>query len=118
MNPKAVALQDRLRRFVVRVGTLCDSLPRSILAQRIAPQLVDAAGGASSNYNGACRARSKKEFAAKVGVAAEESSEALEWLLTLRESNIGDPSERAALIREAEELTAILVASRKTARGE
>jgi four helix bundle protein len=118
MNPKAVALQQRLRRFVARVGALCDSLPRSILAQRIAPQLVDAAGSASSNYNGACRARSKREFVAKIGVAAEESSEALEWLLTLRESGIEDSSERDALIREADELTAILVASRKTAKGE
>ena len=76
MHPRAVVLQQRLRTFVVRIGVFCQTLPPHPLAQRIAPQLIDAAGSASSNYNGACRARSRREFAAKIGVAAEEASEA------------------------------------------
>jgi four helix bundle protein len=92
-------------------------LPKSVTAQRIVPQLIDAAGSASSNYNGACRARSKKEFAAKIGVSLEEASEALEWLESLKQANIGFPDTREALIDEANQLTAILAASHKTVTG-
>jgi four helix bundle protein len=117
MNEKARALQARLRTFLTRVSVFCESLPRSLTAQRIAPQLIDAAGSASSNYNGACRARSKKEFAAKIGVSLEEASEALEWLESLKEAGIGSPDTREALIDEANQLTSILSASHKTATG-
>jgi four helix bundle protein len=67
------------------------------------------------NDNGACRARSRREFAAKIGIAAEEASEALEWLCSLRDAGLGDPAERDALIQEADELTSILSSSFKTA---
>ena len=115
MNAQAQALQKRTRAFLVRVCQFCESLPKSDTSRRIVPQLIDAAGGTSSNYNGACRARSKREFAAKIGVCVEEVSEALEWLLSLREANIGESQEREALIQEADELTAIFTASHKTA---
>lgn len=39
----------------------------------IRPQLLDSAGSTDSNYRGACRGRSRDEFIAKVGVAAEEA---------------------------------------------
>jgi four helix bundle protein len=117
MNEKARQLQARLRTFLARVSAFCESLPRSVTAQRIIPQLIDAAGSASSNYNGACRARSKKEFAAKIGVALEEASEALEWLESLKEAKLGTPETRDVLIDEANQLTAILAASYKTATG-
>jgi four helix bundle protein len=115
VNAKAKELQARLRMFLVRVSTFCESLPRSVTAQRVVPQLIDAAGSASSNYNGACRARTKKGFAAKIGVCVEEASEALEWLQSLEAVGIGSPDVREALIDEANQLTAILTASHKTA---
>jgi four helix bundle protein len=78
--------------------------------------LLDAAGSTDSNYRAACRARSRKEFIAKLGVAAEESDETEGWLQALFEASIGDATETAALIKEADELTAIFVASQKTAK--
>jgi four helix bundle protein len=114
MNSQAEALQRRARAFVVAVGRFCESLPRADLVKRVIPQLLDAAASANSNYNSACRARSRREFAAKLGVAAEEASEALEWLVTLREAGFGDPPARDALIAEANELTAIFTASHRT----
>ena len=115
MNPKARELQERARAFLIAVSAFCESLPRTELVRRVVPQLIDAAGSASSNYNGACRARSKREFAAKIGVAAEEASEALEWLTTLRDAAIGNPAQRDPLVQEAHELTSIFTASQKTA---
>jgi four helix bundle protein len=116
MTPKAKALQERTRAFFVRVSRFYESLPRTDTARRVIPQLIDSAGSASSNYNGACRARSKKEFIAKIGLCVEEASEALEWLRSLQDVNIGSPSERDELIDEADQLTAIFSASHKTAR--
>jgi four helix bundle protein len=116
MTPKARALQQRTRAFFIRISTFCESLPRTDTARRVIPQLIDAAGSTSSNYNGACRARSRKEFIAKIGVCVEEASESLEWLLSLKDANIGSPQERDELIDEANQLTAIFTASQKTAR--
>ena len=116
MTPKAKALQERTRAFFVRVARFCESLPRTDTVRRIVPQLIDSAGSTSSNYNGACRARSKKEFVAKIGVCVEEASESLEWLLSLKATNIGSPEVRDELIDEANQLTAILTASHRTAR--
>jgi four helix bundle protein len=64
-----------------------------------------------------CRARSKAEFIAKVGIVVEEVDESLLWLELLTESGIG-PKERASeLLQEARELTAIFTASQRTARS-
>ena len=114
MNRRAQELQQRARAFLIAVSAFCETLPRTDLVRQIIPQLIDAAGSASSNYNGACRARSRREFAAKIGVAAEEASEALEWLTTLRDAGLGNATSRDSLIHEADELTSIFIASHKT----
>jgi four helix bundle protein len=116
MTPKAKALQERTRAFFVRVSRFCESLPRTDTVRRVSPQLIDSAGSASSNYNGACRARSRKEFIAKIGLCVEEAAESLEWLLSLKDANIGATQERDELIDEANQLTAIFAASHRTAQ--
>jgi four helix bundle protein len=115
MNPKTVALQRRTRKFLTRVIGFSESLPEHGAAERIKPQLLDSAGSADSNYRAACRARSRNEFIAKIGVAIEEADEAKGWLEALLDVALGDKTEGTALAREADELTAIFVASRKTA---
>jgi len=83
MNPKAVALQDRTRRFFVNVIAYCDALPDGDVKRSICPQLLDSAGSVSSNYREACRARSTREFIAKVGIACQEAEESKGWLQAL-----------------------------------
>jgi four helix bundle protein len=116
MNAKALALQERTGAFYGRVIRFCEALPDHIAVRRIAPQLLDSAGSTDSNYRGACRGRSTKEFIAKVGVAAEEADESKGWLQALADAGLGNITEAIALIKEADELTAIFVASEKTAR--
>lgn len=79
-------------------------------------QLIDSAGSADSNYRACCKGRSRKEFISKIGIAAEEADESLGWLLALRDAGLGDKTEVRELLREANELTAIFVASGKTAK--
>jgi four helix bundle protein len=116
VNPKTAALRKRTQTFYNRVVALCQALPDTLVAQRIAPQLLDSAGSTDSNYRAACRGRSKREFIAKLGVAIEEADESIGWLEALVAARLGDSAEATALIREADELTAIFVASEKTAK--
>jgi four helix bundle protein len=115
MNAKALALQERTHRFFVRVTRFCESLPHNSTTFSIRAQLTDSAGSTDSNYRAACRARSSDEFIAKIGVAAEEADESKGWLTALLARSFGDRAETLALIKEADELTAIFTASHKTA---
>ena len=115
MNEKAAALQARTHVFFVGVIRFCDSVPHSPAGQSIIKQLIDAAGAVDSYYRAACKARSKKEFIARVGVAAEEADESVGWLMALREVGMGEQATLEALLQEANELTAIFVQSGKTA---
>src|SRR5262245_49911905 len=117
MHPKAVALQARTQAFAASTIRFCEGLPHSVASQRIAAQLIDSVGGTDSNYRAACRARSKAEFIAKLGVAIEEVDESRGWLELLVRSNQVSAEAAAPLIQEADELTAILVKSRKTAEA-
>ena len=110
-------MKRRAHDFFVRVIALCDGLPRTMAADSIASQLVDAAGSTASNYRAACKGRSRKEFIAKVGIAAEEADESLGWLEALRDARLGNAEEVSRLIREADELASIFVASHKTAES-
>lgn len=116
MNPKAVELQARTHRFATSVIKFCEALPKNHAAQQIAEQLVDSAGSTDSNYRATCRARSPDEFIAKIGVAAEEADESKGWLQLLVASSFASIEDARELIQESDELTAIFVASRKTAQ--
>ena len=116
MNDKARALQARTQQFFVRVIRFCESLPDGPTTSSIRDQLLDSAGSTDSNYRAACRGRSRAEFIAKVGVSAEEADESKGWLEALSAAGYGEPQEAQALIREADELTAIFASSQKTSR--
>lgn len=71
----------------------------------------------AANYRAACRARSKAEFVAKIGIVSEEADETVFWLELMRDSEILPPQRLEELIQESHELSAIFTASYDTARG-
>ena len=86
MRPKALELQKRLLKFsTAAVCTLCDTLPNVLSARRIATHLIDSSTSSYGNYRSACRARSRAELIAKLGVVLEELDESEGWLIHLRE---------------------------------
>lgn len=117
MNPQAEALKARAHDFFIRVIKLCGDITPSAAADSIVKQLLDSAGSTDSNYAAACKGRTRKEFIAKVGLAAEEADESLRWLRSLRDAGIAKGGEVEALIKEANELTSIFVSSHKTANA-
>jgi four helix bundle protein len=116
MNPLARELQERTRRFASAVIAFCERLPKDPATRKIVEQLLDSSGSTDSNYRATCRARSPDEFIAKIGVAAEEADESKGWLQLLVESRLTTIEDASDLIKESDELTAIFVASRKTAK--
>ena len=92
------------------------SLPRGLAAQVIGRQLLRSATSVGANYRAACRAQSRAEFAAKLSIVVEESDESLYWLELVRETELIKPELLSAIIKEANELVAIVLTSRKTAK--
>ena len=108
-------LQDRTKQFAVRALKLADALPHSAADRAISSQLVRAATSIGANYRSACRARSRAEFAAKLGIALEEADESLYWLELVRDGKLVPEDKLSLLLKEADELTAILASGRKSA---
>ena len=109
-------LKKRTKAFAVRVVKLTESLPQGRAAGIIGRQVLRSATSVGANYRAACRARSHKEFTARIGVVEEEADETLYWLELLVEAELMPKTRLGALIQEAGELTAIFTATSHTAR--
>ena len=107
-------LLSRTKSFALRILTLVDHLPRTMSGRAIGNQLVRSATSIGANYRAACRARSRAEFAAKLGIVAEEADESVYWLELIREGRLLAEPKVKALLEEAHELTAIFTAGRRT----
>ena len=70
----------------------------------------------SRNYWSACRARSEREFVSKLAVAVDEVEESVLWMTVVIRGGVRDDVEAKKLLREGEEIRAILSKSHKTAR--
>jgi four helix bundle protein len=110
-------LRDRTKLFALDVIRLFRSLPYRTDTQVLGKQLLRCGTAVAANYRSVCRARSKAEFVAKIGIVVEESDEAVLWLELLLDSGIVSPEKADVLLQEARELTAIFTASQRTARG-
>lgn len=117
MSTRPEQLRDRTKNFALRIIRLFRSLPYKPDAQVLGKQRLRCGTSVAANYRAVCRARSKAEFIAKVGVVVEEADEAVLWLELLTESGTVRENESAELLKEARELTAIFTASQRTARG-
>src|SRR5579863_3480880 len=95
---------------------LCQSLPRSQASTVITRQLLRSATSVGANYRAVCRARSKSDFVAKMGIVLEEADESAYWIELLIAANKTKSSQSVELLSEANELVAIATSSIKTAR--
>ena len=116
MEPKVKALQDRSRRFAIQVVKCVRTLPWNREGRLVSDQLLRAATAVAANYRAACRARSRAEFIAKIGVVVEEADESVFWLELLVDIGLAGADHIGPLIREAGELLAIFAASQRTAK--
>lgn len=109
-------LKERTERFALEVLFFCRSIRNTWEGRRIGAQLFDAASSVAANYRSACRARSKAEFIAKLGIVVEEADESEFWLGFAAKANIAAANACRPLMTEAGELLAIFAASQRTAK--
>jgi len=107
-------LLARTKTFGLRILNLVDHLPRTMSGRAIGSQLVRSGTSIGANYRAACRSRSRAEFAAKLGIVAEEADETVYWLELLRDGKLLSEAKLSDLLREANELTAIFTAGRRS----
>jgi four helix bundle protein len=108
-------LKARTKRFALRVMTLVDVLPNTVIGRVIANQIMRSPTSVGANYRGACRTRSRPEFISKIGIVEEEADETAFWLELIIDSKIRRIKQITPLRDEANELVAIMAASRKSA---
>lgn len=114
MKGKSAELQQR-KDFALRVLKLIEHLPNTIGGKVLANQLARSATSVGANYRAACRARSRVEFASKLGTVAEEADESVYWLELIRDRDFTPEKRIASLVSEADELTAIFTSGRRSA---
>lgn len=117
MTGRTEELKEPTKQFALRIVKLFRLLPRTAEARVIGGQLLRSGTAVAANYRAACRARSKAEFVAKLGVVVEEADEIVFWLELLVHGGVVAKQRLEGLQTEANELLAIFAASQRTAKS-
>ena len=107
-------LKIRTKEFALRIIKLVKALPKNQAGIVIGNQLLRSGTSVASNYRAVCRSRSRADFNSKIGVVIEEADESVFWLELIIESGLIEKEFILSLLDEANQITAIMVASRKT----
>lgn len=128
-------LQHRTKKLALEIIKLAKQLPNNRVGWTFSDQIIRSATSVAANYRAVCRARSDKEFIAKMGIVIEEADETLFWLEMIDESGImiddlkdddlrfrnekvqNSKSKINNLKDEANQLVSIFVASAKTVKS-
>lgn len=109
-------LKIRTKEFAHRCVKVSMALPENYLGNHIKGQLIRCSTSVASNYRAACVAQSKASFISKLGIVIEEVDEASFWVEFASDEQLLNKQKIMPLLKEAKELAAIFVSSRKTAR--
>jgi four helix bundle protein len=112
-----VELQERTKKFALRVIKMVSALPRNMTTDVLGRQTLRSGTSVAANYREACRARSKAEMISKLAQVEQELDETLLWWELLVESQLVPSARMGDLQQEAEELLRIVVASIKTLKA-
>jgi len=118
-------LKKRTKKFALDVIALCAGFPQVLETRHAIGQIIRSSSSVAANYRSACRGKSKADIISKLGTVEEEADESRFWLEMLRDIahlrrlkiEAHASQELTRLLDEANQLVAITVASRKTARG-
>jgi len=108
------SIPERTKAFSLRIVRLYSALPRTTEAQVMGKQVLRSGTSVGAHVREGKRSRSDAEMISKTEVALQELEETTYWLELLADSRIVKAELLADLMKEADELTAILVTSVKT----
>lgn len=115
-NNFAEQFRNRTKKFALNVIRYFQNLPKTEEARVLGRQLLRSATSVAANYRAVCRARSKAEFFSKLSISVEEADECVLWLELFMESGMANNSKSAELLKEANEILAVLAKARKTSK--
>ena len=107
-------MKQRTKAFALRVIKLANTVSNDFVGRRLGDQLLRSGTSVAANYRSACRARSKADFINKLGIVEEEADESALWIELLSESGVVSDRKVEKLLDEANQITAMMVASRKS----
>ena len=110
-------LKERTKKFAISIIKLFRMLPKTEEARVIGRQVLRCGTSVAANYRAVCRARSKAEFVAKMGIVVEEADETVFWLELLVDAQVARQEQVASVLAEANELLAIFAASQRTVKS-
>lgn len=110
-------LGDRLLEFAARAAKAAESLPDSRLGRHVAGQLIRSCTSPAVNYQEACAAESRRDFAHKLGICLKEIRETRGWLRLAVKTELLTQGRLDELIDESEQLARIIGQSIATAKG-
>jgi four helix bundle protein len=110
-------MKNRTKAYANRIVKLCSSLPNNWVALTLGKQLLRSGTSVGANYRAVCRAKSNLDFINKLRIVEEECDESLFWMELLVDNCIVKASRLSRLMKEADEILAIVVSSAKTARS-
>ncbi len=109
-------MKDRTKAFGLRIIRLSTVLPRTPAGDVIVRQLLRSATSVGANYRASRRAKSTADFINKLGTVEEEADESAYWLEVLAESGLVKPERLRDLLKESDELVAMVVATIRKAK--
>ena len=115
-----VVMLRRTKKFAIDCWILCSKLPKTREYNAYVNQLIRCSSQVGANYRATQRAKSAPDFINKLKIVEEEADESHFFLELIQHitmiEQIGLNSEIEFLLKEANEITAIVVSSLKTAR--
>ncbi len=110
-------LKNRTQKFAVDCWYLCSKFPTSREYDAYCRQLIRCSSSVGANYRAACRAKSSADFINKLKIVEEEADESMYFLEMFLIISDREHQEINRLLKEANELLSIVVASIKTMRS-
>ena len=113
---KADEFSERLWEFAAAVAVLVETLPDTRVGRHVVSQLLRSGTAAAPNYDEACVAESRRDFAHKMSIAAKEMRESRGWILFSAKTKLVRYSEIDSLVCECSQLLRMLAKSALTAK--
>ena len=111
MNERSDQLSERLLDFAVEIIKIVNALPNTVTGRHVGGQLVRAGTSCGSNYEEACGAESRSDFAHKMSIVLKELKESRFWFKLIRRTSVLTPEQTNPIIDECEQLCAIVAKS-------
>jgi len=109
-------LAERLINFAARIGKVVDALPDTRMGRHVAGQLVRCGTSPGPNYEEACAAESRADFAHKLSICLKELRESRCWIRLIIKTEMLKEHKVSELLEECNQLCNIIARSIVTAK--